>query len=364
MNKKILYIINHMDWFWSHRLPLAEGAKQAGYDVSVACSGATTDKKLEAHGFASTELRTTNILSTILALRKILQTQKPDLVHAITLKYAFITGLAALGLHVKIVHTIAGLGYLFSGEGLKPKILRLFVSPFLKLALHNAQLIFQNPDDMELLIQRGLAQKNQCHLIRGSGVDVQQFFATPLPEDDPPLIIMPTRLVHEKGVAVFIETAKILQTRGVEAQFKIAGGISTTNPNAITEEDMQKMLEDSPVEWLGKVSDMPALFAGCNLVVYPSYYREGIPKVLLEAAASGRAIITTDHPGCREAVDGGVNGALVPIKDPHATAGAVEKILQDLEMLKKMSRASRKKAEDEFDVKLIVQQTLKTYSAE
>lgn len=361
MGHSLLYIINHMDWFWSHRLPLAQGAQDKGHNVSIACENAGDDAQLTAHGFTGIELTSGNIIKTILATRKILQSQKPDIAHAITLKYAFITGLAALGLKIKIVHTIAGLGYLFSGEGLKPKILRIIVGPFLKLALKNAQLIFQNPDDMALLIQRGLAHESQCHLIRGSGVDTSQFTLAAEPDNERPVVTMPTRLVHEKGVAVFVEAARILKERGIEAEFQIAGGISASNPNAISEKEMRDMTADGAATWLGKVSNMPALLANSNLIAYPSYYREGIPKVLLEAAASGRAIITTDHPGCREAVTEGENGLLTPVKDAAATADAIETLLRDPALRAAMGKASRLKAEREFDVKLVVEQTLALY---
>lgn len=363
MTQNILYIINHMDWFWSHRLPLAQGAKDAGMSVTIACTDAQSDEKLVQHGFAGRALPSENLLKTIAATRQILKKTKPDIVHAITLKYAFITGLAALGLDVKCVHTIAGLGYLFSGEGLKPKILRTLIAPFLKLAFKNSQLIFQNPDDMNLLINRNIATAAQSHLIRGSGVDTIQFPFIEEPQTDTPLVIMPTRLVHEKGVQIFIDTAQILKERGVNARFQIAGGISQSNPNAISEPEMRNMIAASneAAEWLGKVTDMPALYAQASIIAYPSYYREGIPKVLLEAASTGRAIITTDHPGCREAVDHSENGMLVPVKNAAAIADAIEQLLNDPKRRSIMGQASRQKAEQEFDVKLIVAQTLKVY---
>jgi len=371
--KKLLYVINHLDWFWSHRLPLAQGAQKEGWDVLVAVTDASRDEKLAEGGFTGLELPPSDqgftpftVLKTIYAIHQRMAETKPDLVHAITLKYAFMTGLAArLHPDIRIVHTIAGLGYLFSGESSKARVLRTLISPLLKLALKgkNMQIIFQNPDDQALLISRGLVREEQCHLIRGSGVDTSQFDHTPEPDSDaPPLVIMPTRLVHDKGVAVFVETARILKKRGVPARFQIAGGVTTNNPLAISKIEMENMVADGAAEWLGKVSNMPKLFSDCALVVYPSYYREGIPKVLLEAAATGRAIITTDHPGCREAVAANENGLLVPVKDAEATADAVQSLLEDKERRKQMGANSRKKAETEFDVQIIVRQTLDVYN--
>ncbi len=373
MTQKLLYVINHIDWFWSHRLPLAVGAQKEGWDVAVAVTGAGDDTKLAEHHFKGLELPASDegfgpfrLLQIIAAVHQYLKAEKPDVVHAITLKYAFIAGLAArFHRDVRVVHTIAGLGYLFSDTGLKPKILRFLIGPLLKAALKykRVQLIFQNPDDQRLMIKSGFAREDQCHLIRGSGVDIRQFSPKKLARHDVPLIVMPTRLVHDKGVAVFVEAARILRDQGFQAKFQIAGGVTANNPLAISEDEMQAMVADGAVEWLGKVSDMPDLLARADMVVYPSYYREGIPKVLLEAAAMAKPIITTDHPGCREAVDHGENGLLVNVRDAQATADAIIYLLKDQGRLTAMGAKSREKAENEFDVRLIVKQTLKVYQA-
>lgn len=362
-----------MEWFWSHRLPLARGAQEEGWDVIVAATGASTDSKLAEMGFTGLELPPSDqgflpfaVLKIISRISQILARHRPDLMHAITIKYAFFAGLAArLHPRVACVFTIAGLGYLFSGEGFKPKILRLFVSPYLRAALRRkkAHVIFQNPDDRAIMISRGLVHESRTHLILGSGVDIAVFKAMPEPDDKEPLIVMPTRLVHDKGVAVFVEAARLLKKRAVPARCQIAGGVTAHNPLAISAEEMRAMTADGAAEWLGKVEDMPGLLQRATLIVYPSYYREGIPKVLLEAAATGRAIVTTDHPGCREAVAHHENGLLVPVKDPVATADAIHLLLQDREKRHAMAYRSRERAEKEFDVRLIVRQTLDVYRA-
>lgn len=365
---KILYIINNIDWFWSHRLPLALAAQKAGYEVMVAAShvDAAQRQKLEARGFTGVSLPPADaitspltVLNNIKAIYDVLKMHRPDITHVITIKYAFLAGLAALLFpKIKVVHTIAGLGYLFSGNDVKPRVLRLIATLPLKLALRGASIIFQNPDDRGLMIECGFVRKEKSHLIRGSGVDITEFSYTPPPDDDKPLVLMATRLLHDKGVAVFIEAAKII---GDKARFQIAGGEVTSNPLAITKGQMEAMVKDSPVEWLGRVADMPALIRQCAIFVYPSYYREGIPKVLLEAASIGRPIVTTDHPGCREVVEDGVNGFLVPVKDANATAEATLELLQNPALREKMGKASRVRAENEFNVERIVTETLTVY---
>ncbi len=372
---RLVYVINHMDWFWSHRIALAQGALQAGYEVYIAAPGAETDEKLKAMGFKGVDLPSPDqgigllaMFKTLVALRHLYNDLKPDIVHAITLKYAFIAGLAALGVKKSFlrVHTIAGLGYLFSGEGIKPKLLRFLISPLLRLALKGkyTRLIFQNPDDQALLIARGMAEEAHAFLIKGSGVDLEVF----QPDDDislavPPIVLMPTRLVHDKGVAVFIEAAKLLQQRGVQADCQIAGGVTRNNPQAISESEMAAMVADGSAQWLGRVDDMPGLLARSTVIAYPSYYREGVPKVLLEAAAMAKPIVTTDHPGCREAVKDTVNGLLVPIKDPMALADAIECLLKDEALCHQMGRESRLLAGEIFDVRKIVERTLLVYDS-
>jgi glycosyltransferase involved in cell wall biosynthesis len=371
MAVKILYIINNIDWFWSHRLPLALAAKEAGYEVIVAAAHVDAGQKarLEAHGFTGETLpdadRITSpltVLANILAIAGLIRKHKPTLMHVITIKYAFLAGLAArLFPGLKVVHTIAGLGYLFSSNDVKPATLRLIASLPLGWALRGAQIIFQNPDDRDLLIKRGFTDAAHAHLIRGSGVDTAEFKIAPAPSPKPPLVLMATRLLHDKGVAVFIEAAKIMLEKGVKARFQIAGGEVTSNPLAISKDQMEAMVEGTPVEWLGRVEDMPALLAECAVFVYPSYYREGIPKVLLEAAASGKPIVTTDHPGCREVVEDGVNGFLVPVRNASATAEAARRILEDAALRASMGKASRRKAEEEFNIGKIVTETLAVY---
>ena len=299
-------------------------------------------------------------------MARLLRELKPDLLHVITLKYAFLAGLAVrLQPSLPVVFTIAGLGFLFSDEGWKARLLRLFVSPLLRLSLRHprATIIFQNPDDRNQMIRLGFATPENSVVIRGSGVDTDLFRSTPEPEQGPPIVLMPTRLVRDKGVAVFVEAARLLKAKGVNAEFYIAGGLDCINPNALTKAEMEALTADGSVAWLGKVKDMPALYARSTLIAYPSYYGEGVPKVLLEAAASRRAIVTTEHVGCREVVREGENGLLVPVKNAAALADAINWLLSHGEDRRRMAACGRVRAKAEFAIGRIVAETLTIYGA-
>lgn len=371
MGKKLLYILAETEDFWSSRLQLALMAQAKGCQVHLAAPGAASDSKLSSYGFSGHNLPSTrsgfsplHAFRTIMAIRKITQDLNPDLVHTITLKYSLLAGLAVRDMHgLKIIYTIAGLGYLFSGYDQKSKIFLRIVSPFLKSVLRNpdAVVTFQNSNDMDVLARGNFVRKENCVLIPGSGVDIEKFSPRDGEDSSPPLILMPTRLVRDKGISIFVKMANILKKRQVLARFQIAGGTTDHNPLAITQEDMEHLIAGTPVEWIGRVDDMPALYAQATLVVYPSWYREGIPRVLLEAAAMGKAIVTTDHPGCREAVTHNESGLLVPVKDPEATADAVQKILGDPGMRQRMQICARIRAENEFASSHIVEKTIKIY---
>ncbi|MCF8496783.1 MAG: glycosyltransferase, partial [Alphaproteobacteria bacterium] len=259
---KVLHIVEHMDMLWSHRLPLAEGARACGHEVTIAAPGARENQRLRVLGFQTADLPAlaaspAGLLRVMDGIHALLRIQKPDLVHVFTLKYVFAAGLV-LRFHRNItpVYSIAGLGWLFRSGSLKAHILRILISPFLRFALNNprARIIVQNPDDLSLLIQGRMAQDSRCHLIRGSGVDTRQFSYTEEPADGIPMTLMPTRLLHGKGVTVFARAARLLKDRGVRARFCIAGGLSPGNPDALTAEEMKAMTADGALEWLGKVA--------------------------------------------------------------------------------------------------------------
>lgn len=370
MGDKLLYIFDHLDW--KSRMPVALAAKKAGYEITIGIVGVDENDKIEGlEDFHVLILRKPknkfgpfSVLRSVFDIRKTIRNVKPALIHTVTLKYSFLVGLSCVGLRrYRILYTIAGLGFLFRTPGWKPKWIRRALAPLLMPVLKNprADLIFQNPDDRDLLVNMGYVRHDRTHLVISSGVDLDKFIPQPEPEAEAPIALMPTRLVHEKGVSVFVQAARKLHAKGIKARYQIAGGLTTHNPRAISEAEMQDHIKDGVVEWLGRVDDMPAVLASAAVIVYPSYYGEGVPRVTIEACAAGRPVITTDHAGCREAVPNGENGFLVPVLDIDATAEAMERLLTDKALRIQMGKESRHLAEQAFDVKSIVAQTLALY---
>lgn len=368
--KKLLYIFDAADWDSRHAL--AQAAKEQDAQVTIALIGGSEKDKDKSPDTKIILLHNTQSIKTPLSMlrdvRNIIAKEKPDIIHAVTLKYSFITAIAALGLgNIHKIFTVAGLGYLYRSDGTKAVMLRYLLWPFLIFAFRQklTHLIFQNADDRALLIDNNIATVKTSYLIKGSGVYLDRFNSVQekTQQKSVPLVFMPTRLVHEKGIAVFIEAARILRNKGINARFEIAGGLTKDNPRAVTLKEMETMTKDGIVTWLGRINNIPEKLKEAALIAYPSYYGEGIPRVLLEACAAGRPVVTTDHPGCREAVDHESTGLLVPIKDPHAIATAIETLLTNPGLCIKMGQNAREKAEKDFDIHEIVRQTLEVYKS-
>ncbi|NJO33032.1 MAG: glycosyltransferase family 4 protein [Rhodospirillales bacterium] len=237
MKGKLLLVINHLDWFWSHRLPLALGAQAAGWEVLVAAPGAAKDPALGTVGLRGLSLpeplRLTGPALMVRQLWRYVVAERPAIIHAITIKSAFLAGVAVSRQKgLRRIYTIAGLGYLFRGDGARPLILRKMLWPVLRWVFrdHADWLIFQNRDDMSLFVRQGLARAERMDCIQGSGVDLEQFWPRPEPETAKPMVLMPTRLVREKGVEVFAAAARILRSRGSNAHFVVAGGLTDATP--------------------------------------------------------------------------------------------------------------------------------------
>jgi len=369
---KFLMVLNNIDWFWSHRLPLARAIMLKGWLLQLSTHKADKDETLKdlsvqgfdlpPHGRGSDILALFKVLT---ALYKTIHDQQPDIIHAITIRYAFYAGIVTRLMGYKpVVFTIAGLGNLYTAPGLKYKLLRLVILPIFRFVFggRDRHIIFQNPDDQKKMVDAKIVPIEKTTIIRGSGVNIKEFSYTPYVEHaNPPIILFASRLLKEKGIYDFIEAAIILKGRDINARFVIAGDVYPDNSRSVSKGEMEDYQKDGVIEWWGRHDDMIGLINQSMMMVLPSYYGEGVPKVLLEAAAIGRPIITCDTPGCREAVDHNANGLLVPPQSPTDLADAIEQLILAKDKRQEMGQNGRTRVENDFNTDAVVHQTMMVY---
>jgi len=358
------------DWYlYNFRLPLAQALRQRGDEVVLVSPPGDYAAQLEQLGFrwVSFPLSRRGInpfaeLTTLIRLARLYDQERPDLVHHFTVKCVLYGSLAARWMRIRrIVNSVTGLGYVFIGSEFKARSLRGLVKWLYRFALENTRIIFQNPDDRAIFLENGLVDAAQCTLIRGSGVDMTQF--APLLElGGKPLVVLPARMLWDKGVGEFVEAATLLRDAGVRARFALVGDSDPDNPASVPLWQLGAWQKEGVVEWWGWQEDMLAVYAQANIVCLPSY-REGAPRSLIEAAACGRAIVATDVPGCREVVQDGVNGFLVPVRDAQALADGLRTLISDSTLRQQMAERSRQLVEKEFSVETVVNRTLAVYDA-
>ena len=367
--KKLLFVVN-VDWFFlSHRLPIALAAQKVGFEVHIATG--ITDKlgvlqahglKVHALGLVRSGVGLLNAVQTALDLRRIIKEVMPDVVHLVTIKPVLLGGLVARWTRVPaLVSAVSGLGYVFTAHGLKARLRQGLVGRVYAWALGhgNQAVIFQNPDDRDTLMAATGLPHSKVEMIRGSGVDLAQYTAAPEPAGVP-VVLFPARLLADKGVFEFVAAARLLRAKRLAARFVLVGLVDTANPTSVTQAQLDEWLTEGVVEHWGYRSDMPQVLASATVVALPSY-REGMPKALLEAAACGRAVVTTDVPGCRDAIEPGVTGLLVPVRAVKDLAQTIEQLLNQPEQRKAMGLAGRRLAEQEFDVHAVVDKHLTIY---
>ena len=261
-----------------------------------------------------------------------------------------------------MVNSVEGLGYVFTKGVGKQTWLRGLVKLIYRLALHPTWVIVLNPDDRQYFIENHLVNPRQMVLILGTGVNIRQF--SPVPESEGnPLVILPARLLWDKGVGEFVEAARRLRTAGLQARFALVGDPDDGNPRSVKPAQLQAWEKEGVIEWWGWKEKMTDVYAQASVICLPSYYREGLPKSLIEAAACGRPIVTTNLPGCREIVRQGENGLLVEPRDVSGLAEALKYLLQNPKIRKKMGATGRKIAEEKYSSEHIIPQIMAVYKS-
>lgn len=364
---RLLYVVTEDWYFLSHRLPMARAARNAGFEVHVATRVANGGAAIEAEGFvlhpvpfARGRLSPRETLGTILALRRVYREVKPAVAHHVAVQSAVLGSIAGLGLGVKSVNAVTGLGYTFTSDKAKARLLRAPLAALLRWLLNRPghEVLVQNPDDRDNMLSLGVAP-DRIAMIPGSGVDTEAL--RPLPEPSGPMTIaFVGRLLADKGIHTLIAAHRLLRQRGSQVELLIAGTPDPANPASVTEREAASWNLEPGITWLGHVDAIRALWARAHIAVLPSR-REGLPKSLLEAAACGRPMIATDVPGCREIVIPGETGLLVPPDDANALAGAIETLAASPELRARYGAAARRLATEKFSADAIGRQAVDLY---
>lgn len=363
---KLLFLVTEDWYFCSHRLLLARAAKRSGYDVTVATRVRDHGKHIKAEGFCLVPIRLDRRsmnpwfeLRALAELTRIYRSLRPDIVHHVAVKPILYGSVAARLAGVnRVVNALAGLGYIFTSDHAKARLGRPLVELAYKWALRGSRVIVQNPDDVDLLIAKRVAEPQDIDIVPGSGVDVASHAWRP----EPPgvLVVFPGRFLFDKGVREFVEAARRLRAHASHARFALVGDTDPGNPGAVPRSQLEAWREEGCIEWWGWRSDMPTVYAAANIVCLPSY-REGLPRALVEAAACARPIVTSDVPGCREIVRHQENGLLVPARDVNCLITALQRLIEDPSLRAQMGERGRKIAESEFSAESVNTKMLRVY---
>ncbi len=367
---KLLYVVNIPRFFLSHRLPLALAARAEGFDVQVAASDRDQESadRIRAAGLpfhplplSQHGLNPLRELRTIVALQRLYTRLQPDLLHQISIKPVIYGGIAAkLSRRRAVIQAMSGLGYLHTSDTRRAKLLEIFSRPAFRLALAGAGtiMIFQNPDDRQVFVKRSLISPSKAIVIRGSGVDENRFKPRPEQLSSPPVVLFAGRLLWQKGLGEFVELARRLQGK---ARFRVVGYEERTSPSNVPARQLRSWHEAGIIEWDGRRDDMERVYGECHIVCLPSTYGEGVPKTLIEAAACGRACVTTDTPGCREIVRHRENGLLAPPRDIDALAEAVKLLIDKPALRQAFGAKGREIALQGFTLSRVAAETIALY---
>jgi glycosyltransferase involved in cell wall biosynthesis len=367
---RLLYLFNDAPFFLSHRLPVARAAAADGYEVHVATPPSPAAAGLVRHGLTHHPVALTRRgvnpvgqAVSLAAIARLYRRLRPDLIEHATIKPVLYGGLVARVLRQPaVVSWMTGLGFVFISQGGRAALVRRAIAAGYRAALRRpgSWVIFENPDDRDLFAARGLTDPGRTRLIRGAGVDMTVF--QPAPEEPGvAVVVLAARMLRDKGVVEFVEAARTLRSSGAVARFVLAGAADPDNPAGLPEAQLRAWRDEGSVEWWGQRDDMAEVFRRAHVVCLPSY-REGLPKVLVEAAASGRAIVATDAPGCREVVRHEWNGLLVPVRNAAALAEAIGRLLADPAERARMGVRGRERVEQAFSDRHVIRETLAVYA--
>ncbi len=365
-----LLLSSNTDWYlYNFRLSLAKHLREAGIEVILVSPPGKYVPKLEEQGFRwiRWDLGRQTVapwaeLASFRQIYAIYQRERPDLVHHHTVKPVLYGTLAARMAHVPaVINSITGRGYIFLGEGMKARLLRLIVKPVYRLALNfpTCGVIFENGHDRQYFLDNHLVPARQTWLIEGVGVDPSRFSPRPEPEGVP-VVLLAARMLWDKGVGILVEAARYLRME-MPVRVALVGDPDPGNPATVTRETLENWNAEGVVEWWGWQPDMPEIYSRSHIVTLPTMYGEGVPTTLLEAASCGRPLVATDIPGCRQVIIEGQNGFLVPTNNPRALADALKRLASDAALRGRMGEASRQLVMQKFTHAHVNTATLQVY---
>jgi glycosyltransferase involved in cell wall biosynthesis len=364
---RLLFLVTEDWYFASHRLELARAALAAGFQVGVATRVRVHGERIREAGIELIPLELArrgknpwSELRTVRDIAQIYRAFRPDIVHQVALKPILYGTLGARIARVPhVINALTGLGYVFSSDDIGAQLARPLLTAAYRVALRQGQVIVQNVDDLAMLTNKGIVALEQCALIYGAGVDVERFAHVEEPPG-PVHVVLPSRMLRDKGVVEFVAAARQLKAQGIRARFVLVGASDPANPGSIAESQLRAWAETGVVEWWGWRDDMADVLREAHIVCLPSY-REGLPKSLIEAAASGRPIVTCDVPGCREAVIPDETGILVPARDASALARALGALIGDAPRRQAMGARARQLALEKFSMQRVAAETIDLY---
>lgn len=372
---KVLFLVNCSNFFASHFLELALSVKKEGHKVYIAAGNSFQKENFESLGFEFHTVKLTrsgkNIiseLSSIVSIYKLFHVLKPELVHMLTIKPILYGGIARKCINLlspnKMVASVTGLGSSSISNGFLNKTLWMGLKLAYKFALstRDTKVIFENSDDRELFVKNRIISIENSFLVNGAGVDINEFSPS-LNKPELVTVIFVARLLKDKGVREYIEAGRILKELNVKVRLLLVGSVDNNNPSSMVDEDIEVANKKGFIEALGYRTDIAHCYQAAHIACLPSY-REGLPKSLIEAAACGLAIITTDVPGCRQMVRKDKNGVLVPVKDSYALAIAIKKLTLSEEKIKSMGEESRKIAVQIYSYESVIASFFRIYDFE
>lgn len=368
---KLFIVVNEDRFFLSHRLPVAKAAKEKGYEVTIIAKDTGSLQEIKNLGFDvmdmpinPTGMNPLEEGKTFNFLFHLYNKENPDIVHHVGLKNILWGSMAAKMAKVKgVVNAFSGLGGLFNGDKISTTAAGILKLLRFSNSKKRVKAIFQNQDDYNIILKHKAIQPQQAFFTNGSGIDLNDYSYSPPKKDDKVQVIFTGRMVQEKGVYDLIEAANILKHEYKDkTRFTLCGRL-TPNKTGVNEDYLKMNCDGEYINWLGERNDIKSLLIKSHIMVFPSYYREGIPKSLIEASAIGRPIITCDSVGCREVVKDGMNGFLITPKSPKELAEALKILIDNPHLREKMGKLAREKAEKDFSIEKVVETHLEIYNS-